>query len=204
MADLGPDEIVVVDGGSRDRTVELARRWTDRVEVLPVASRALQLNRGAELASGDVLLFVHADSRLPSDAAAAIRSTLALPGVAGGAFDITIRAPGASYAIIAWAANLRAHRTRIPYGDQAVFLRASRFAELGGFPELPILEDVALSQRLKRSGRIVYLGHRVRNSPRRWEREGIVYATVRNWIITLLFVAGVPVERLVRWYPKIR
>ncbi len=200
---LGPFEIVAADGGSRDRTEALARPRVDRLLVTS-PGRAVQLNAAAAIARGDVLLFVHVDTLLPEHALDAVGATLADPTVIGGAFRVSIRDSRARYRVVEWGANLRATLTRVPYGDQAVFVRRALFRELGGFPLLPVLEDVAFARRLKRAGRVQLLHERVANSPRRWEREGLVYATLRNWLITLLFVSGIPARHLARWYPRVR
>ncbi|MFN7952822.1 MAG: TIGR04283 family arsenosugar biosynthesis glycosyltransferase [bacterium] len=203
LRSLDPFEIVAADGGSRDDTAALARARVDRL-VVTAPGRAAQLNAAAAVARGDVLLFVHVDTQLPERALAAVAATLADPAVVAGAFRVAIRDPRTRYRVIEWGANLRAALTGIPYGDQAVFVRRALFRELGGFPPLPVLEDVAFARRLKRRGQVRLLRERVANSPRRWEREGLLYATVRNWVITLLFTNGVPAERLQRWYPKVR
>ena len=203
MRALGPAEIVVADGGSTDRTVELARPLADRV-VVARRGRGAQLNVAARAASHDLLMFVHVDTELPPDAFDAARAALARPGVVGGAFQVAIRDPRRRYRVIEWGANLRARVTRLQWGDQAVFTSRAVFAELDGFPEDAILEDVAFARRLARRGRVALLPQQVRNSPRRWELEGLVYATVRNWVITLLYAAGVPAARLARWYPAVR
>lgn len=200
---LGPFEIIGADGGSSDRTAALARPRVDRLLVTP-PGRAMQLNAAAAIARGEVLLFVHVDTRLPARALDAVSATLTDPTVIGGAFRVSIQDSRTRYRVVEWGANLRATLTRVPYGDQAVFVRRALFQELGGFPPVPVLEDVAFARRLKRAGRVQLLRERVTNSSRRWEREGLVYATLRNWLITLLFVSGIPAQRLARWYPKVR
>lgn len=199
----GPAEIVVADGGSRDRTVELALPHADQVLTAP-RGRGAQLNAAAAAASHPLLMFVHVDTELPPDAIPLAARTLARPGVVGGAFAVAIRDPRLRYRVIEWGANARARLTGLPWGDQAVFTSRATFTALGGFPDQPVLEDVAFARALARLGRVALLPQRVRNSPRRWEREGLLYATVRNWVITLLFTAGVPARHLARWYPSVR
>lgn len=200
---LGPGEIVVADGGSRDRTVELARPLADRV-VAARRGRGSQLNAAAAASTQPLLMFVHVDTELPLGAFELAAGALAAPGVVGGAFRVAIPDARRRYRVIEWGANARARLTGLAWGDQAVFTTRRTFDELGGFPEIAVLEDVAFAKRLARRGRVALLPARVRNSPRRWEREGLVYATVRNWAITLLFTAGVPAARLARWYPAVR
>ncbi len=200
---LGPAEIVVADGGSRDRTVELAQPLADRV-VSARRGRGAQLNAAAAASSQPLLMFVHVDTELPHGAFELAARALTAPGVVGGAFQVAIHDTRRRYRVIEWGANARARITGLAWGDQAVFTTRRTFDELGGFPEIPVLEDVAFAKRLACRGRVELLPARVRNSPRRWEREGLVYATVRNWAITLLFTAGVPAARLARWYPAVR
>ncbi len=203
LRELAPAELLVVDGGSSDATVAIARRFADHVEIT-ARGRARQLNAGAARATGDVLCFVHVDTRLPNSALGAVERALGDATVVGGAFGIAIRDPRRRYRVIEWGANLRARLTALPYGDQAMFVRREVFARLGGFPILPVLEDVGFALSMRRAGRVVLMDDRVANSPRRWEREGLFYATVRNWVITLLYAGGVPAERLARWYPNVR
>ncbi|MBK7971747.1 MAG: glycosyltransferase [Deltaproteobacteria bacterium] len=183
--------------------MELARPLADRV-VVARRGRGAQLNVAARAASHDLLMFVHVDTELPPDAFDAARAALARPGVVGGAFQVAIRDPRRRYRVIEWGANLRARVTRLQWGDQAVFTsRAVGLLNSAASPEDAIPEDVAFARRLA-LGRVALLPQQVRNSPRRWEREGLVYATVRNWVITLLYAAGVPAARLARWYPAVR
>jgi rSAM/selenodomain-associated transferase 2 len=197
-----PVEIIVVDGGSGDGTADLARNAGVRV-VEAARGRAAQQNAGARLASGEVLLFLHADTRLPVDWAEAMTDALARPGVAGGAFRFGLDAPGAGLRFIEAMANLRSVVLQMPFGDQALFLNRERFFKLGGFPEMPIMEDFAFVQKLRRTGRVVTLRARALTSPRRWQRLGVLRVTVLNKVMIWGYKAGVPPERLARWY-KIR
>lgn len=196
-------EVIVADGGSLDGTTAIALEHGARVTVSP-AGRGPQMNAGAAAARGGTLLFLHADTTLPTDAAARIGAALADPGVVGGAFRLGIDSPDLRLGLIARAANLRTRITGVPYGDQALFVRRDAFDAAGGFPDVPIMEDVALGRALKRQGRVVLLPARVRTSARRWEREGVVRTTLRNAALISLYRLGVPPARLARWYRDVR
>lgn len=196
-------DVVVADGGSTDATTAIAREHGARVTVAR-PGRGPQMNAGAAAAKGDVLLFLHADTALPPDAVARIGAALADPGVVAGAFLLGIDSPDPRLALIARAANLRTRLTRVPYGDQAPFVRRAAFDAAGGFPDVPIMEDVMLGRRLKRLGRIVVVPARVRTSARRWEREGVVRTTLRNAALITLYLLGVHPRRLARWYGHVR
>lgn len=197
-----PVEIIVADGGSTDGTAEAALAAGAWVTQAP-RGRASQQNAGARAASGDVVLFLHADTRLPEGWAQAVREALARPGVAGGAFRFGVDAPGARLRFIEAMANLRSVVLQMPFGDQAIFLSRERFLELGGFPEMPIMEDFAFVQKLRRTGRVVTLRARAVTSPRRWQRLGALRVTLLNKVMIWGYKAGVSPERLARWY-KIR
>jgi rSAM/selenodomain-associated transferase 2 len=193
-------EIIVADG---DPAGETLRAIADGAvgKLLSEAGRGRQLNRGAGAASGEILLFLHVDTKLPPDALIRIGQTLHDETLAGGAFDLAIDSPRRVFRPIERVASIRTRLTRIPYGDQAIFLRRDWFRSLGGFRDLPIMEDVDLMRRLKRSGgRIAILPEQVVTSARRWEQEGILYATLRNWSLVTLFLCGVDARRLARWY----
>ena len=163
--------------------------------------RSIQMNRGAELASGPVLLFLHADTLLPEGAMDAILSTLQNPHMVGGAFDLGIRSSRWGYRIIENVANARSRITRLPYGDQAIFLRSDYFHMMGGFSRIPIMEDVDIMRRIKKRGdAIQIIDKRVQTDPRRWEKEGMVYGTFRNWVLMVLYLMGVSPHKLARSY----
>lgn len=195
-------EIIVVDGDS-DRTT--VRAITDKNVVLlsSARGRARQMNAGAAVANGEMLLFLHADTQLPPNAFALMSSVLGQPHYVGGAFDLAIQSDRFAFRLIARVASLRARVTRIPYGDQAIFLRKDFFLRIGGYRDIPLMEDIEIMQRIKKRGERIYLiPDRVRTSPRRWEKEGIIYCTVRNWLLSTLFYLGVPPEKLSRLYPS--
>jgi hypothetical protein len=148
-----------------------------------------------------VLVFLHADSRLPPAAFSLIAGALDDPKVVGGAFDLAIDSGGFAFRLIERAASLRSRLTRIPYGDQAIFLRRGYFHEIGRYRDIPLMEDVDLMRRIRRRGdRICILSERVLTSARRWQKEGALYCTLRNWTIFTLYTLGVSPERLVRFY----
>jgi rSAM/selenodomain-associated transferase 2 len=193
-------EIIVVDGGAERETLA-AMRDTAAKRVFSEKGRGAQLNRGAAVAAGDILLFLHADTILPPSAFERIVEAMADEDCVGGAFDLSIDSPGAGFRVIETVANLRSRLTRIPYGDQAIFIRASLFRSLGGFAEIPIMEDVEFMRRIKRQGgRIIIFREPVLTSGRRWEEEGLLFGTLRNWSLVTLYLCGVPPERLARFY----
>jgi len=196
-------ERIVVDGGSLDDTPALAGPLSDKVLFSP-AGRARQMNRGAREASGGVLLFLHADSRLPMDALDLMAKALEDPAVAGGAFRLAIDSRRWVLHLVAGAANWRTRLTGLPYGDQGLFVRRPIFERLGGFPEWPLLEDLEFSRRIKTVGKVVLLSRPVTVSSRRWDKEGVGFTTLRNQIFLLLYFSGVSPMRLARWYPPIR
>ncbi len=168
-------ELIVVDGGSRDATVALARAGADRV-VVSARGRGHQLNTGAALAIGDVLLFLHADTSLPPDAFQLVIQALQQnPSARWGRFDVRISGRSRMFPVIAALMNRRSAWTGIATGDQAIFVRRDSFAAVGGFPEQPLMEDIELSQRLLRlpDGRPLRLRQPVTTSGRRWESRGV-------------------------------
>ena len=196
-----PDaDVLVVDGGSGDRTPLIARGWPDVRYLVGERGRARQMNAGARAARGDVLLFLHADTRLPPGASVAIVRALEDPAVASGRFDVRFCNPHWAFRMIAALMNWRSRLTGIATGDQAIFVRRQVFEALGGFRDIPLMEDVELCARLKRCGRTGCLRQRVVTSSRKWEREGIVRTIVLMWALRLLYFFRVDPMRLDRWY----
>ncbi|MHB9082052.1 MAG: TIGR04283 family arsenosugar biosynthesis glycosyltransferase [Pirellulaceae bacterium] len=192
-------ETIVVDASSEDETTRLAVSCGARV--IPAARcRAKQMNAGAAVASGSLLLFLHADTRLPEGFEVHLRDTLGQAGVVAGAFELGIDAASRSLQMIETVANLRARYLHMPYGDQGLFVRADVFRSVGGFPELPIMEDFELVRRLRRRGRVVIARARVATSPRRWQRLGPWRVTWMNQLIVLGYYLGVSPDRLAKWY----
>lgn len=201
-AGLGFRRVIVCDGGSGDATVERAREAGATVVTGPVG-RATQCNRGAAESDADAMVFVHADAMLPEDACGAIRGALADPGVVGGAFRIRTVARAGRRRLWLRLADVRSHWTRLPYGDQAIFARRSTFDAVGGFPELPIFEDLAFSEAMRRVGTLARLRSEVRVSGRRLEARPVYYATLMT-VLPTLYRLGVSPERLTRLYPPER
>ncbi|MHB8909643.1 MAG: TIGR04283 family arsenosugar biosynthesis glycosyltransferase [Syntrophales bacterium] len=193
-------EIIVVDGDPEGETLGVLPEGAVR-KVLSEPGRGCQLNRGAEAASGEVLVFLHADAVLPRSALGRMGEALSDGALSGGAFDLAIDSSRPIFRLIERVASRRSRITRIPYGDQAIFLRRTCFQSLGGFHELPVMEDVDLMRRLRSSGgRIAILPERVVISARRWEKEGVLYTTLRNWVLVALFFFGIDAKWLARWY----
>jgi rSAM/selenodomain-associated transferase 2 len=182
-------EVVIVDGGSRDRTAALARPLCDRLMSAP-RGRASQMNAGAGAARGDVLLFLHADTRLPADADRLVLDGLARGGRAWGRFDVRIDGRHPLFPLIAATMNLRSRLTGIATGDQAVFAERTAFAAVGGYPDIALMEDIVLSRRLKRLGRPLCLSARALTSGRRWETHGVVRTILTMWRLRLAFYLG--------------
>ena len=194
-------EILMVDGNSTDQTLAEIRKRGQRVIQAP-PGRGSQQHAGALAACGEILLFLHCDTRLPCDFAEQVQEILQEKDTAAGAFRLGIDARGTGYRIIEWGANLRSRVLQQPYGDQALFMRRTTYFAAGGFPEQPILEDVALVSRLKQQGRITIARASVRTSARRWQQRGLIRTTVVNQLMLAGRAAGIPATRLGQWYYK--
>jgi rSAM/selenodomain-associated transferase 2 len=192
-------EVIVVDGGSHDATVQRARLRSDRV-ILAARGRALQMNAGAEQASGDVLLFLHADTRVPADADYVILKRLERSGRVWGRFDVKIDGRSPVLPVVAWFMNLRSRLTGIATGDQATFVRRSAFQAVGGFPAIALMEDIALCKQLKRVSRPLCLRERVITSGRRWEKKGVLSTIILMWHLRLAYFFGADPKELARQY----
>ncbi|MBG1265793.1 TIGR04283 family arsenosugar biosynthesis glycosyltransferase [Nostoc sp. WHI] len=192
-------EVIVVDGGSKDDTVKIAQSLGVKV-ISSSPGRAAQMNAGAVAASGDILLFLHADTRLPTGFDEMIRTALQQSGTVAGAFKLRINASFISLRWVEWGVNVRSHFCQMPYGDQAIFLTRKVFLEIGGFPELLIMEDFELMCRLKRIGRIVIIPTPVLTSARRWVKKGVFKTTLLNQVVIIAYLLGVSPERIHRWY----
>ena len=204
----GFEDLIVVDGGSTDGTAALIKAMTAHMQSIRLMSsapgRARQLNAGAATVVGDVLLFLHADSHLPPNAKESIEQALADPGVVGGRFDVRFDSPSMWGSVISAFMNVRSRITRIATGDQAIFVRRAIFERLGGFSDIPIMEDVDFSSRLKRAGRTAAICDPVMTSFRRWERKGPVSTILLMWSLRFLYWIGVSPHRLARFYAAVR
>ena len=191
-------ELIVVDGGSSDNTVALSRPHADRVVDSP-QGRARQMNAGAALASGDVLLFLHADTQLPSGAATLLQHAVA-QGAAWGRFDVRIEGRSAWFPVIARCMNGRSRLTGIATGDQAMFVRRDVFQRVGGFPDQPLMEDIELSRQLRAIAQPACLRACVRTSGRRWESHGVWRTILLMWQLRWRYWRGVPADQLAKAY----
>jgi uncharacterized protein len=196
-------EIIVADGGSGDQTTERAAAQGARIVRVP-RGRARQMNAGARAASGSILVFLHADTRLPSDFAEAVRNQLAEDGVIAGAFEFRVDGGSLGLRLVERLANWRSRRLQMPYGDQAIFMRASTFDEMGRFKELPIMEDFDLVRRLKGQGRVAILPLQAVTSGRRWKELGAFRTTIINQLVIAGYYLGIPAESLARFYRRKR
>lgn len=192
-------DIIVVDGGSQDDTVVQAKATGARV-ISASPGRALQMNAGAAIATGQYILFLHADTRLPQNFASHIPQILDQPNVIAGAFELSIQGEQAGLRLIEWGVKWRSRLGQMPYGDQAIFLKTQTFRQLGGFPRLPVMEDFALIRRAKRHGKVAIAQAAVITSGRRWQRLGLFRTTVINQIMIFGFIIGLPIETLAHWY----
>lgn len=199
--DGGEWEIIVVDGGSTDNTVKFAREQNFTV-LQSQPGRAEQLNRGAIRAQGKVLLFLHADTRLPDNFADMILQAMSRKSCNIGAFRLAISDPTPTMRFISGCANLRSSLLQLPYGDQAIFVRKDIFVKLGRFPEVPIMEDYLFIKKAKKKERIVLLEEKVTTSARRWQRLGVWRTTLINQLIILGYLSGISMEKLSLFYRR--
>jgi rSAM/selenodomain-associated transferase 2 len=192
-------EVIVVDGGSRDATRAIAAPLADRVIDAP-RGRALQMNAGARVARGALLVFLHADTVLPAGALEGLPARLEASGRSWGRFDVSIDGAGPLLALVALLMNARSRWTGVATGDQAIFARRDAFERAGGFPEIPVMEDVALSKILKRASPPLCLRDRVVTSGRRWQRRGTLRTIILMWRLRLAYALGADPRRLARRY----
>ena len=191
-------QVIVVDGGSEDDTVQQARPWADQVLAGP-KGRARQMNAGAARATGSSLLFLHADTRLPGHADGQVLSAIDA-GALWGRFDVCIDGPSPMLRVVATLMNLRSRYTGIATGDQAIFVRADTFARVGGFPDQPLMEDIEISKQLKRLAPPACLRSRVMTSGRRWETYGVWRTIVLMWRLRWRYWRGESPEQLKNAY----
>jgi rSAM/selenodomain-associated transferase 2 len=192
-------QVIVVDGGSTDDTVALASARADVVVRAPTG-RAVQMNAGAARATGDVVLFLHADTVLPQNADESIREALARQDAHWGRFDVDICGDGTLFRVISAAMNLRSRVSGIATGDQAIFVKRAAFEAVGGYPPIALMEDVALSKRLNARCRPACIRERVRTSARRWEKHGVLHTILLMWRLRLAYRLGADPDKLALRY----
>ncbi|MDZ4734612.1 MAG: TIGR04283 family arsenosugar biosynthesis glycosyltransferase [Nitrospirota bacterium] len=212
-ASLGFDELIVVDGGSLDQTPVLVESYSRRTHspahspvrlVITSCGRARQMNEGAKVSGGEILLFLHADTQLPDDAKTMIETTLADQQMVGGRFDVRFDHPSIWGTIVSRMMSWRSRLSGIATGDQALFVRRHIFEQIGGFTDMPLMEDVDFSRRLKRNGATAALTATVTTSFRRWERHGPLRTILLMWTIRFLYWIGISPSHLVEWYKAVR
>ncbi len=192
-------EVIVVDGGSQDSTVQIAQAWGAKVLLCSTANRAQQMNLGAQEATRDILLFLHADTRLPRQFDTMVHQATS-NNIAGGAFALQIDGSLWGLRLVEIGVNMRSRIFALPYGDQAIFLNAKLFHELGGFADLPIMEDFELICRLRRRGRIAIIPTSVVTSQRRWQKLGIIQTILINQVAIIAYLFGVSPKKIATWY----
>ncbi|HEC16033.1 MAG TPA: glycosyltransferase [Sedimenticola sp.] len=192
-------EVILVDGGSVDGTDRLAAPLVDLL-LASAPGRARQMNAGARAAGGDILWFLHADTGLPQDAAGAVLEGLSAPGAVWGRFDVRLSGDHPLLGLVARMMNLRSRWSGIATGDQGIFVSRRAFEAAGGFPDIPLMEDIALSRRLKRMARPLCLRQRLTTSSRRWEANGVLRTIGLMWLLRLAFALGASPARLAKWY----
>lgn len=205
LAQLQPEleghELIIVDGGSTDNTLSIAEKY-GRV-ISSERGRAKQLNTGAASAIGDILIFLHADVWLEEGAFQAVESALS-SGFVGGGFHQKIDGKSILYRIIEITADMRGKYLKTFYGDSGIYIRRKDFERIGGFPDVPIMEEMGFSKELRKLGSTKLIKPHIHISARRWEGNGIVRTTVKNWLITFLYFMGFSLDRLAKLYRNIR
>ncbi len=197
---VSPVEVIVVDGDKKGTTISAIQENSVK-SITSSPGRSIQMNRGAGEATGDILLFLHSDTTLPDNALKKILHTIKNENYPAGAFNLTINATGFSFRVVEKMASLRSRLTRIPFGDQAIFIKRDLFETLDGYTNIPVMEDLDLMKRIKKAGlKIKLLSPGILTSARRWKKEGVVYCTVRNWVILFFFMIGISPFKLARFY----
>ena len=194
-------EVIVVDGGSQDSTVQIAKELGVKVLVFNTANRAQQMNAGAQTATGDILLFLHADTRLPIQFDTMVYRAMA-SNIVAGAFALRIDSALWRLRLVEMGVNMRSRIFALPYGDQAIFLNAQLFHELGGFANLPIMEDFELISRLRRRGRIAIISTPVITSKRRWQKLGIMQTIFINQVAIIAYLLNISPQKIADWYRR--
>lgn len=195
-------EIIVVESDPRGSTIKAIENKSV-ISLTSPKSRARQMNAGAAIAQGEILIFLHADTKLPPNALVKISQVLKNERYVGGAFDLGIDSDRLFLKYIAVRASLRSRLNRTPYGDQAIFIRRGYFDKIGRFKEIPLMEDIDLMRRIKQRGdKIIILCDRVKTSARRWEKEGIFYTTLKNQMLVSLYYLGASPHKLAKYYRR--
>jgi rSAM/selenodomain-associated transferase 2 len=193
-------EIILVDGHISQTTLKAVKDKKVQ-KISSPRGRGIQMNAGAKVASGEILLFLHADTYLIENAPELIIKTLQDQNAVAGAFDLGIHSHKAVFRLIEKMVYIRSRLTQIPYGDQGIFIKRKFFEILGGYNPMPLMEDVDLMRRVKKAGgKIALVNRKIFTSPRRWEKEGVIFCTLRNWTLILLYIIGVPAEKLSKFY----
>lgn len=202
IGQLSDSEIIVVDGGSSDLSFDIAVTFAHKV-LKSGPGRGVQMNAGARVASGDVLLFLHADSILPTAWYSLITDALQNPGTVGGAFDLQLSGDKPAYRLIGRTASFRSRLLRTPFGDQGIFARKAVFADLGGYRAIPIMEDADFVRRLRTKGKLTFIPHPIRTSARKWEEHGIMRTTAAHLLVLAGYFLGASPHALQKLYRAI-
>ncbi len=196
-------EIIVVDGGSEDATVEIAESHKAQIVFSP-EGRGIQLNRGVEASSGELLLFLHGDTILPDGFAPLIRDTITKPDCGAGAFSLKIDSTRLSLSLVTYCANLRSRLLQMPYGDQGIFTSRNMYDRVGGFAEVAIMEDYIFIRNIRKQAQIYILDEAALTSARRWQNMGVMRTTLINQLIVVGYSCGVKLPTLARWYQRLK
>lgn len=191
-------EIIVADAASTDKTVEKAKHWSRVIQ--SARGRGVQMNSGATAATGDVLWFIHADCYPPATAVEAILQALSDPAVVGGGFEYALNHPAFRFRVVEFLSNRKNRLLKWLFGDMGIFVRREVFEQLGGYAEIPLMEDMDFSKRLKQYGKIVILPQRMKTSARRWIEEGYVLNSLRSWLFQSAWSLGASPAILARFY----
>ncbi len=198
------EELIIVDGGSSDSTVSIAKDFTDMVFIAKTG-RAHTMNYGAGRSTGNIILFLHSDCILPENGFDLIRAALNKDNFSAGAFRLGINASGLRFRLIEAGANFRSFATSIMYGDQGIFMKRSVFDQVGGYAEIPLMEDIDISKKLKRTEKLALLSPPIKSSPRRWQEEGALHTTLRDWAIAFSYtIFNISPARLLKYYKDVR
>ncbi len=195
-----PVEVIVADGGSQDQTLEIASRFPRVIQVFSNRGKGRQMNAGADLATGDILLFLHADTCLPPDGVRLIRTVMSDPNVVGGSFSLTF--DSSNLFLKFYALCSRINHILFTYGDQTLFVGRETFRAMGGYRDIPIMEDIDIQLKLRRMGKFKKIGTPVVTSARRYLKCGVIRQQILNTVLVLLYYSGVPPAALKRFYPE--